>query len=79
LGTEPPPALKLRWRCLEYQTLPKDGGYLDQDAALMAEMTALGNVYDTVRYLRGLKGAEIHRLTHSQRRLLGYLRKEGFI
>lgn len=43
----------------------------------MARMAGLSNVYNTVVKLRGMVGAEIHRLTMPDRRLIRMLRDMG--
>jgi hypothetical protein len=57
--------------------LPDDGGVYDQDYATLRTMRALGNVHGLITRIIGMKGAEIHRLTESDRRLVRYLRDEG--
>ena len=76
-GDTPPADLRLAWDCEKWRALPDDGGLNSQDYRKMRSMTMLSNVYDTVSYLRNLKGAEIHRLTNSQRRLIRWLMDEG--
>jgi len=57
--------------------LPKGGGMYNQPYQTIQNMTVTSNVYDTVSYLRGLQGDNIHRLTNSQRVLLRWLMDMG--
>jgi len=43
----------------------------------MQGMSVTLNIYDTISYMRTLKGSDIHRLTDSQRRLLRYVLDMG--
>lgn len=51
----------------------------DQDYALMARMTAAGNVHRTLSRYRSLKGHAIHGLSDGERKLLGYLQRNGLL
>jgi hypothetical protein len=53
--------------CRNYEALPEAGGVLDQDAQLMNQMTALGNIFNAVRRIRGAKGEAIHDLDDADR------------
>ena len=76
----PPPAdLTLSWQCQRWHTLPEAGGMFDQDYRLVYRMTALSNIYDVVTRVRSLKGAEIHRLTDSERLILRRLMDYGIL
>ena len=75
---EPPPAdLQLAWKCSQWGTLPDGGGMNDQSYKTMQSMSVLLNVYNTVSYMRSLKGEQIHNLTDSQRRLIRDLMDQG--
>ena len=63
--------------CQRFSAMPEPGGLLDQDAGLMGRMTTMGNVYETVQRVRGLKGAEIHNMAPSDGRLLAWLEEMG--
>lgn len=76
-GDAPPPDLKLAWWCERYNCLPDAGGMHDQDYALIYRMNTLNNVYNTAQRVANMKGAEIHKLTQSELRLIAFLRKEG--
>lgn len=52
---------------------------LDQDYALMYQMTAANNIYQTLKRFRNMAGREIHALSDSERRILRYLRDERLI
>ena len=52
---------------------------LDQDYSMMHQMSVLSNVYDTLTRLRGLKGAQIHGMSSSERRLIKSLRDMDMI
>lgn len=74
----PPAPLRLAWLCGDHH-LPDAGGALDQDFQTMAQMAAASNVYQTLSRYRGLRGEQIHSLSHSERRLLGYLQRQGLL
>ena len=59
--------------------MPEQGAYLDQDYFLLARMRALSNVYNVVSKLRNMKGAQIHQLTDSDRKLLKMLVDLGLL
>ena len=63
----------------KYGALPKVGGVLDQNYSMMHQMSVLSNVYDTLTRLRGLKGAQIHGMSSSERRLIKSLRDMDLI
>jgi len=44
----PPPALKLAWQCLNWNTLPYAGGLRDQPIAMMRDMNTAIAVYNAV-------------------------------
>ena len=75
----PPPDLVTAWQCDRWGCLPEDGAYYDQDFGLMRRITALSNVYSGVSRLRNSRGEQIHRLTESERTILGALVKEGLL
>ena len=75
----PPPDLVLSWRCERWGALPDAGGILDQDYATMHRMTVLSNVYNAMSRLRNAKGAQIHNLSQSERRIIKSLMDEGLI
>lgn len=80
---EPPPqipaSLKLAFDCKMWDTLPKSGGYLEQEYRMMREMKIAYNVYNAVTKARNSQGAQIHNLTFEERRILKPLVKEGLI
>ena len=59
--------------------MPEQGAYLDQDYFLLARMRALSNVYNVVSKLRNMKGAQIHQLTDSDRKILKMLVDLGLL
>lgn len=75
--TPPPPELRLYWMCQRYGALPEPGAMLDQDAGLIARMTLLGNVYETIQYIRGLKGDAIGDMRPDAGRLWAWLEEQG--
>ena len=60
----------MAWLCEQWNSQPDAGGMLDQDYALITQMTASSNIYRTLKRYRGLRGKEIHSLSVSERRLL---------
>ena len=46
---------------------------------IMNEMGVLSNVYRFVQKLRGLKGDQIHRLSHQELDMLEWLHAEGWL
>jgi hypothetical protein len=77
-GGPVPGELQLAWWCTDGR-LPDAGGVLDQDYALQVRLTAAGNVHRTLGRYRGLRGAQIHSLSGSERKLLGYLQRQGML
>lgn len=75
----PPQALVLVWDMERWGALPESGGILDQDALTMARSRVLQSVYKTVSRLRNMKGAEIHKLTDGERKIIGGLKKAGYL
>lgn len=73
----PPPELQLAWMCGEHH-LPDAGGIFDQDAKTIYSMRSAENIYRVLTRMRGLKGAEIHRLTDGERVLIRRLREGGY-
>jgi len=78
-GESPPSDLRLAWDCKYWNTMPEQGAYLDQDYFLLARMRALSNVYNVVSKLRNMKGAQIHQLTDSDRKILKMLVDLGLL
>jgi len=76
-GKPPPADLQLAWQCHQWGALPNGGGLYDQPYQTMQNMSAQLNVYNTVAYLRTLKGRDIHRLTDGQRRTIRWLQDQG--
>ena len=76
-GEPPPASLELAWKCNQWGTLPEGGGMYAQSYRMIQSMTVLSNVYDTVAYMRNLKGEQIHQLTDAQRRLIRWLMDQG--
>jgi len=75
----PPPELSLAWDVERWGTLPDAGGLYDQDAVLLHRMNVFSNVYKVVTRFRSAEGAQIHMLSHSEKKLIGELRKQGLI
>lgn len=75
----PPPALQIAWNCQKWNCLPDSGGYLEQDYALMKNMTISLNIYNALSRLRNAKGAQIHSLTESDRKILRVLVDLGLL
>lgn len=73
----PPPELQLAWMCGEYH-LPEHGGIYDQDAKTFYSMRSAENIYRVLGKMRNLKGADIHRLTDGERKLIKRLRDGGY-
>lgn len=48
----PPPLLALKWECLNWGVLPKEGGMGHQEYQTMYQMKHLDNVYQLVREQR---------------------------
>lgn len=71
-ATTPPPAVMLRRQCEHYRCLPSAGGYLDQDYAMLRDMTALTAVYDAVTAWHSGKQNE------SQKRTVMWLVEQGY-
>jgi len=59
--------------------LPDAGGVLDQDAELMRTVRVARNIYSVVDKLGNMRGAQIHRLTTGERRLIRWLRDGGYV
>ena len=78
-GAIPPPNLRLAWLCGPYH-LPDGASLMEQDAATMAEMRELNNVFKTVVKFRSLTGDAVNtNLTISERLLLDQLRKMNLL
>ena len=75
----PPHELVLAWRCKEWSTMPRAGGYYDQDYGLMKRMSYVKNVYNALSSFRNMKGKEIHKMSIEQRKIIGLLRSLKFI
>jgi len=77
---EPPPAmLSLAWNCQRWNTTPDPGGMYDQDYQTMRLMGVCLNIYNAVSHLRNCRGAQIHSLSESERKILGWLVKQGLV
>ena len=76
---DPPPELILSWQCSRWACLPDTGGYFEQDYSIMRRMTTLANVYNALTKYRNAKGAQIHNLTESDRRILRFLKDAGLL
>jgi hypothetical protein len=59
--------------------MPDAGALLDQDYQQIRQMEVCANVYDAVSRLRNSRGAQIHSLTESERKILGWLVKERML
>ena len=75
----PPPQLKLAWLCEQWDAQPDGGGMLDQDHALIMQMTAANNIYRTLKRFRSLVGKAIHSLSPEERRMLKLLHDDRLI
>ena len=78
-ASPPPKDLVLVWDMERWGALPDSGGILDQDAEIMNRSRVLQSVYKTVNRLRNMKGAEIHKLTDGERRVIGNLKRAGYL
>ena len=78
-GAPPPPPLKLAWDAKRWGTLPESGGLYDQDYRTMLLMDICTNVYNAVSRVRNMQGEQIHQLTDGERKIIGFLRKEGML
>jgi hypothetical protein len=67
------------WLAKTWGALPDAGGLYDQEASLLHRMTVLTNIHSALSSFRERKGAEIHRMPHSERVVIGALRKDGYI
>ncbi len=74
-----PVALSLGQNCQGWNQLPEAGGYLDQDYKTMTEMNIALNIYSVVNKVKNAKGAAIHQLTNSERKILKPLVEQGLI
>ena len=72
-----PPELRLYWTCRRFGGLPEAGPLFDQDDGLLARMSILANICDTVQRVRGLVGDQIHRMRPDDGRLLAWLEEQG--
>ena len=70
----PPPELRTGWLCEQWGTLPEAGGLYDQDYQTITRATACMNIYAAYMRYRNAQGADIHRLTVSDRKILRYLK-----
>lgn len=75
----PPPVLKIAWMCEKWNRLPDEGPPLEQDYALMRQMTVVQNVYNTVTRWYSLEGKSIHSLSDSERKTLKLLKDMGLM
>lgn len=76
---EPPAELQTAWQCQRWEALPDAGGIYDQDDTLLHRMGALDNIYRTVMKLNSSPGAEIHKLTTSERLTWRWLMEAGYM
>jgi hypothetical protein len=76
-GAPPPADLQLAWQCKRWNALPDAGGINDQYYATLRSMAILSNIYETIEYMRRLKGNQIHSLTDSQRKLIRWVMDQG--
>lgn len=76
-GVEPPAELTLYFMTQNYHALPDAGGLYEQDARMMNHMSTLGNIYHTVKRIRGARGEDIHRLSDSDLDMWDRLSKMG--
>ena len=73
-----PPELRLAWMCGDSK-LPEAGGVYDQNFVTLNRMTAAVNIYNIITRMQGLVGEQIHSLTRSERKLIRWLRDEGYL
>lgn len=71
---DPPPELTLAWKAKKYSALPMAGGLFTQPYALLHKMDVFSNVYSIVGRLQNLTGANIHKLSDGERRVIKWLR-----
>ena len=76
-GQPPPADLQLAWKCQQWGALPDAGGMNDQDYKRLQGMSVSLNIYNTISYMKNLKGSDIHRLSDSQRRMIRWLLDQG--
>jgi hypothetical protein len=69
--------LEIAWMCGDHH-LPDSGGILDQDGFLMRKITACRNVYGTLYRMKHLKGADIHKMTDNERKIVRSLMEGGY-
>jgi len=64
--------------CQAYHALPDAGGLLDQDWQTVYGMRVLANIYYAVSHFANAVGDQIHSLTVDERRLIRWLRDNGY-
>lgn len=75
----PPKDLVLGWDMERFTALPEGGGLLDQEAGTMQRVRVALSIYKVLSRLRNMKGAEIHKLTDGERKIIGNLQRAGYI
>lgn len=77
-GAAMPPLLVFAKQCQAWGALPDTGGYLEQDASLIAKINVSTNVYGFMLKLQTLTGEKIHSLSIQERKLWAALIREGY-
>ena len=78
-GEPPPKELILVWDMERWSTLPESGGLLNQDAYVMHISSALQSIYKALSRLKNMKGDQIHDLSESERKIIGNLKRNGYM
>lgn len=79
-GEGPPPAeLRLARWCERFQCLPSAGGLYEQEYRTVFLMSVLDGIHRAVSKLRNAHGADIHKLTDSERAALKILVDMGLL
>jgi hypothetical protein len=78
-GGAPPKELRMGWLAKTWGSLPDSGGLYDQEASLLHRMTVLTNIHTALSRFRERKGADIHNMPHSERVIIGALRRGDYI
>lgn len=73
----PPQELTIAWQCKNWNTLPENGAYFEQDFRLITTMTTLMNYHNVLTKYRSMVGEQIHQLTLTERVLLRSLIDAG--
>lgn len=77
-GEPPPQELQTAWALQRWNALPEAGGYYDQEYSLMTRMSSALNISEAVVKFRSRKGKEIHNAGLGERRIIRWLKENGF-